>query len=471
MKTTVGASLLIGGLLLAVLPGFFLISHAGPCQDLHQNGLILARTSIGRSMPIPVVQFCTHAAPLFGVFFAGYLIAFAGTLLLMFAQLSGRALFGLTSIVMVLAITMPFVPNTDPYAYAFYAYEGFVLKYSPFFQQHLHAVSPVATALVSLFPADESRIRIANYGPVFAALYSVVIGPFGLVSLKAMIFAERALGAIAVLLVGLLLSMTQVDRIAKQRAFTAIVLNPLVVFQSVSFMHGDIIMLALLVAAYVLYQRGQFWACAALCVLAIEVRFVAVAAVLVLFRELLFMKRYRQFATAATVTALTLATTWLLAERIFGVFRISGTNVFPNFYAPGALLTSLLLGFSSRSVLIGFMLQVISGAALFYASLRERLYSLVPVATLVGVPVFEPWYAQWIAPFAVLTSNPAFRAAIIAFMLVAPLQMFVEMIAGASRAQETTIALIRWLTPALIYFWLSVTFHRKETAAMAVVSR
>ncbi len=422
-------------------------------------------------MPIAVVQFCEHAAPIFGLFYAGYVLAALGTLLLLFARVSGKALGVLTVAAMLLAIAMPFVPNTDPYAYALYAYEAFVLKQSPFFQQHLHTVTPAAAVLVSLFPADESRIRIANYGPIFAALYSVAIGPFGFLSVKAMLIAERVLGAFAVLALAVLLSMTQERRIEKQRAFVAIALNPLVLFQSVSFTHGDVIMLALLAGAYVLYQRKHFLACAAVCVLATEVRFVALAAILVLLRELLFTKRYRDAAGAVIATAITFGATWLFAEWTFGVFRLSGANAFANFYTPGTLITGLLLGFSLKSVIVGFVLQLAAGAALLYASLRERLYSLIPVATLIAVPVFEPWYAQWLAPFAVITSNKAFRAAIVAFLLLAPLQMFIEMIADANHAERLCVAVIRWLVPVSLYCWLSVTFRRKEGAAMALVSR
>src|SRR5579864_7412959 len=247
--TILGAALLLGGLLCAVVPGFFLVQRTGPCYDLESHGVVFARLSAGHHLPVPIVQNCDHAFWLFVLYYIGFLVCAAGTLLIVRSSASWRMISALTLFAMILTVAMPYFPNADPYAYALYAYEPVVLKQSPYLLQHVQAASSVGMTLNALFPEYRNPIRIVNYGPMFAAVNAALIGPFGFVSLKAMIYAERIFGALGVLVLALLLAKTRSGASSRQ-VFAAIALNPLLLFESVSFTHGDIIMLVFLAAAY-----------------------------------------------------------------------------------------------------------------------------------------------------------------------------------------------------------------------------
>ncbi len=461
------AAVFIGGLLIAVVPGYMLVSSVGPCQDFEVHHVMFARLSVGPSLPVPVVELCAHATSLFVLFYAGYVIAAIGTVLLLFARLSLPALAAITIAGIFLALAMPFVPTTDPYSYAFNAYVPFVLKQSPYFAHHLSSGSPVAATLNLILP--EEQIRVVNYGPVSVALNSLLVGPFGLISLKAMLIAERAAGAICLVALALMLSMTQSGNSARRQTFIAIALNPLLLFQSVSFAHGDIFMLLLLAAAYVLYRKGRFGFAACLCVLAMETRFTALLAAVVLFIVLLRRKQFADAGRAVIVAAATVAVTWLWSERAYGAFHLTGFSFFySNYDAPVTIVVTLVLGATALALMLGTFLQAGLGAFMAYVSLRERFYSLMPVAALATLPVFEPWYAQWLAPIAVLTSNTAYRGGIIAFMLLAPTQLYLNMTVQANApGLRAAFVLCQWIIPLLVYCLFSFERSRSKKAHAA----
>ena len=71
-------------------------------------------------------------------------------------------------------------------------------------------------ALITLFPTERVGERIANYGPVFVGAYGALVAPFAAVSLKAMIIAERVIGAALLLTLALLLSLAQASAPARR---------------------------------------------------------------------------------------------------------------------------------------------------------------------------------------------------------------------------------------------------------------
>lgn len=466
-----GTALFIGGLALAVVPGYLLLPSIGPCHDFIVQHHVLARLSIGPKLPFPVVELCSNATNLFALFYAGYVIAAAGTVLLLFARLSLFTIGAITIAALALAIAMPFVPTTDPYAYALYAYVPFVLKQSPYFAQHMNAVSPIAATLSLILPEANNPIRIFNYGPVYALINELLIGPFGLISLKAMLIAERVAGATCLIALGLLISMTQQEVIKKRQSFIAITLNPLLLFQSVSFAHGDIYMLLLLAAAYVLYLKRRFSGAACFCVFAAETRFTAALAIIVLFSVLLQGKHFAHVGRVALVAAATIAVTWIWSECAYDVFRLNGFSFFfSNYDAPITIAITLIFGTTATALMLGAFLQAGLGGIVAYVSLRERLYSLMPAAALMTLPVFEPWYAQWLAPIAILTSNIAYRGATIVFMLLAPLTIFTVMV-PLQNFYETRAAIValQWVAPIFVYCCLNALLRRTSEQAPVLV--
>ena len=456
-RQNAGAALLLCGLLCAVLPGFVLVQSSGPCYDFARGGLVFARLSMGLHLPVPIVQNCQNAALLFAFFYVGFVISAAGTLLLLSTRISSRVLWMLTPVAFALAMAMPYVPNSDPYAYALYAYIPAVAHHSPYALVHLTNGPPVASSLDTLLPERKNPIRIANYGPVAVGLYAALTGPFGLVSLKAMILAERVLGAACVLILALLIAMAQNGAGTKRQMFAAIALNPLLLFESISFAHGDIVMLVLLAAAYVAYGRDRMWQCAALCVLATETRSVAIVAVLALFWDLTARKRFADLGSAVIATAVTLVATCAFANYALGGVGHASGFFFSAANAPGTLIAALLFGNWPNAFITGIIIGLALGLVVVYLSLRERFYALLPIAILVALPGIEPWYAQWLAPIAAVTANYAYRAALIAFMLLAPLNMFIDMTVQENYPLFHGLAVaFTWMVPLLIYFGLTL---------------
>lgn len=445
--------LLLGGLVLAVAPGFWLARGAGPCGDFGANGLTFARLSIGQIMPIPVVQNCWNSGPLFVFFLAGFVVSSIGALVLLSTYWTIRTVTFLTGAALTITLAMPFVPNTDPYAYALYAYEGFALKQSPYFVHPLPHTSQAAATLAALFPATRNPLRVTTYGPMSTAVSVVLIGPFAMLSLKAMIIAERILGAVLTVVLALLIASTRETSAGKRLAFAAIALNPLILFETVSFAHGDVVMLVLLALAYKAYRSDRLSLCAAACVLATETRSVAVAAMLALLVSLVSAKRYS--ATFATVIAagITTLAACALSQKIFGTFAVSGHFFFTGANTPVTALIALFAGNSRRNLIVGLALEAAIGVLIIYVAARQRRFDVMPIGVLAGLPGVEPWYAQWVAPIAATTRDAPYRNGLISFMLLAPLQMGLEMVAHSNDTvvRSVTVAAL-WGIPLLVYY-------------------
>ena len=446
-----GPLLFLGGVALAVAPAGALVRSAGPCVDVASR-IIYVRSSTGLGLPVPVVQNCTHALPLYLLFTAGFLIAALGTLVLTASPLSRRSAAFLALAGVALASSMPYLSNSDAYSYAFYAYESFVLKQSPYFFIHGNTSGVTGHTLAQLFPGESNPLRTSTYGPLFVAMYSAVIGPVAALGLKAMIVAERLFAAAALVVLGLLVACAEPERRNKTRAFAAIVLNPLMLFESISFAHGDVFMLVLAAAAYVLYRRGLYGFAAAACVLAIEVRSVAVLALAALLWELLCRRAFTKALIAGACAAATAGATWFWAMQTYGAFRLAGPYFFAAFSAPATIVSGLVMGDTLPALRYGTIAEAAIGIIVVYYAMRERKYALLPFAAFAGLPGVEPWYAQWLAPAAALTSNRGFRRAAIAFMIVAPLQMIVEISTVSNYAAVHAVTVcVQWLVPLAAY--------------------
>jgi hypothetical protein len=442
---------IVGGLSFSVIAGVALTRAVGGCHDVGTPALIFARTSIGTTLPVPVVQQCTNALPLFLSYYAGYLTAFAGMIALTRTAVTRRALAALTCAAVLCALALPFAPNTDPYAYAMYAYEAAVLHNSPYVVNDLAGAGAMAHSFAYLFPRDGNPIRADQYGPVFTAVYALAVGPFGHVSLGAMIVAERILGAALLLLLGFLVS-TSARPGEKRSAFVLVALNPLLLFESISFAHGDVAMLALLAGAYLAFKNNRLAGCAALCVLAAEVRVVAIVSLAVLMAELLRRCRYRDAIVALTTAAISFAISDALSHAVFGTFRLSGAIFHSTLDSPLSIISAGVLADRPIAILAGLVGELMLGGAILYAALRERAYRFVAVAALVSLPVLEAWYVQWVVPVAAVTRSSQYRWGALALVAVAPLKTMTDMLQFHYPAPvHIGVVAIFWIAPIAAY--------------------
>jgi hypothetical protein len=413
----------------------------------------VARTSQGLGLPLPIVFSCSHVGPLFATFMLGYVIAGIGTLLFIRAQPSWR-LIAVTAVpALCLMLVVPFVPNADPYSYAFAAYVPFVLKQSPYAPHALGALPAQAATLAWLLPGQHNPLRTANYGPVFIGLYALAVGPFGYISLKAMLLAQRVLGAVLLLLFGTMLTRLQPDAVSKRRVFIATVLNPLLLFETVAFTHGDIVMMVFLVGAFSLYRRNWIAPCAAVCVLAAETRVVAAVALVVLVADLLHHRRYAAAGAAAASAIITAFAVSAIGERLLGGAGHVGGFFYADANSIGTAFTWLTASTARNAVILGFLIDAAIGAALLYVALRERLYIVALVAVFAALPGIEPWYLQWVAPFAATATSIPWRNALMASMAIAPSGMYLEMtqLSVAAPAAHATVVVLLWVLPLAVY--------------------
>ena len=433
-----GAALTAGGAACAVLPGFLLAGKAGPCLDMGWGATVLVRTSLGPHLPVPILQQCAHAAPLAGWYFTGFALGAAGLLLLLGAPPKRSVLAALVALVFALAFVMPYVPNSDPYAYALYAWNGLQGRH-PYAVQQLHGGPPAMAAIAALFPGSDNYLTACAYGPAFLAVYALSAGPLLPVSLYAAIAAERAVGAATLLLLALTMARLQRDEDARTRAFAAIALNPLLVFESISFAHGDVLMLAFLAGAYAAFVRRRFALAALLCVLAAETRSIALLGSAVLFAELLHRRAYRDLSRAGAAAVCCAAATWAASRWLFGGFSIG----------PSLTLTAAIYAVTPPMLVGRFALE----AAVMALLLRARAYSALAPVALLSLPSVLPWYWQWLAPVAAATRDARYRAAMAASMLLGPILMYPEMVQHTNgRAAIFVITAMQLLVPALVYW-------------------
>lgn len=451
-RAIAGSVLLLGGMAFIVLAGYVMRHRAGPCFDIGFGSQVFARTSIGPQLPIPIVQSCTNGGGLALSMYAGYAVAFAGTLTLLRARVSWALLGCLGAAAIAAAMAVPFVTDIDPYAYASYAYDVVALNTSPYFAHHAFGHAAVGYFFESLFPDGTNPIRISPYGPFFIGIYSAIVGPLTLISVKAAIFGERGLCAAALLALAIIMALTQHGTRARQMMFMTIALNPLLLLQSVSFTHGDVFMLLLLALAFALYRSGKFAAAAAFCILATETRFIALLSILVLGSELIRRRAYRALIAAGAGAAFALLVTALLSVQAFGVFRLAGEFLYAPSGAPGTILAAMIAGNGPAALKAGLAVDACLGALAVYAAIRSRTYGIVPLGAMFALPTIEPNYVQWLGPVVGACKHGPYRMAAFAFMLAALLQTVLDMTSRADDAfLRSAVVVALWLSPAAAY--------------------
>lgn len=418
--------------------------HGTACQDVyfgyHQ---LQARSSTGLSLPVPVVQMCdNHTLPLLLVAFA--LAACAGWAMMLqhmprkwIAALCACAGLGC-------AIAFPYVPSTDPYAYALYGYEA-AHGATPYAASHARTSdrSRALNELYRLFPPGSSN-RVANYGPVAVLQYQAVAFAAG-DSLRRFVIFQRLCNAALLVLLAWLLRFVRPPQIGRTQAAWA-AFHPLMLLESVAFGHGDILMLVLLCAALAAYRKGLPALCAALIVLGAEVRLVAALGLAVLFIEL-GRRDVRGLVRSVCAAAAAFAGTAAAAMVVYGKFTFGGAPAIEAFSSP-AILAFDAFGVSMRHVGAGLVVQAAFGLALIAALLRARLYRYLPFAALAALPIMRAWYCQWLVPMIALDADRRVRVAAFAAASIAIIAEYPAMTAQSDAPTWGVILSLQWLLPA-----------------------
>ena len=361
------------------------------------------RTSLGPSLPIPVIQSCTGSVhALTALLLASFAIACAAWIALLRLGLSQRGALGVYACAALIAIGFPYVSTTDAYAYALYGYDAGVSHVNPYDPRGGHLPRTGAErGLAQLFPDRRSQVRVVNYGPVFVGLYAALArAAHG--SLYRQILLERMLCAAALLALGLLAGR-----------MTFIALCPLAILESIAFAHADVVMLALLALGYWVYRRGNVGWCAVVVVLAAEVRSIAFLALVVLALDVLRSGRLRGLARATVGTCAAIGVTAALSYAWFGRFSTGGAPVLTAYSSPAVVLAGLAGG-SVRAYLFFTGIEALVAMLLAARALLRARYDLASAATMAALPSLFPWYFTWIVAVGSISRDPAFSAAAVA---------------------------------------------------------
>lgn len=414
------------------------------CADLTApDGTIYAALSAGPYMPIPAIQSC-HAsgAPLFVILALCYALLTWLWFRLAAASLPLRVTAGIALAVFAVALFFPYVSTTDAYAYALYAYEAGILHVSPYAAHALPASGPGAV-LNALFPTPSSDVRVLNYGPSFAIVYSIVGAVFGR-SAALLIYGERLLSMLCIAATGFFLAAASRPE-QRPSILTTVLLSPLVLIEGVAFAHGDVLMLAFLACAYYFFKRGSYAAMGIAIGAATGARSVALLAAIAGFAYLFKTNRRAtpQFIGGVAASLLALAA---LSAAAFHSVSFGGGAALDPFGSPALILANLAGGISFPHSIAAAGVQAALGFALVGLAIVNRRYEFAPVAALAAVPALRPWYCQWLVPVPCL---PVSREALGVSAIVVSMAVLGEAspLIDGSLAIAGTIVLAQWTVP------------------------
>lgn len=410
-------------------------------------------------LPLPIAENGSSVGPVLAAYLVSYFVAYAA-----YEWLLRHPSLGLGVIAFAggaaCALAVPLLPTSDPYAYALYGLEAGPLGLDPYVAQTAGvAGNPWGHVLLGIFPDPSAIARVCNYGPGFALLYGALAEMLWHLPLLAFLLAERALGALAVAAtaLGLWWSQPNASRPERTRSAFGFAFHPLVVFEFVSFAHGDVVMLAPLAWAYACWRRERFALAGALCGVAVCVRVVAILALaalgVALWRRGVAALGRGGAGAAAAVAALALGSLWRFGDVSFG-----GPPVFNGYSAPLLALCSLfgLPNALSAGVVGGAIAGASLGIALLYRAARApslRALVWLPLAALVATPSFFPHYAAWFVSMRSLTQDRRVLRVARALSISAPLSYVVHIdpfpAPGAPVVVQVAILAAVWL-PVLI---------------------
>ena len=414
------------------LAAYRLVPSARAAYDFTKGNTVTTHIVDRALTPIPIVQNTSEAWPLLLAVAIAYLVAYAAyEAMCRSRMLSAKSVWLALALGGITMLFVPYLPTSDPYAYALYGLEAGPLDLSPYVPQAFDSShSPWASALLGIFPDSHAYARTCNYGPVFVFVYASLALVLMHAPLLAYLIAERLLGVLALAIVAFILMRADRDTRGVNHA-ARFVLHPLVITEFVAFAHGDVVMFALLAAAYFAWRRGWFGGAAALCVLSVGVRSVAVLALAAL---LLYVLRLRPRAIPASVAGAFVAglAMYVSSRVLLGGFSLGGEPIFNALSAPGLALASML-GLRSP-IAIGVTAQAALGATIALLLARRwwekpKLDALAwwPWAALAAGPSIYPHYLTWTVAVASLHESRRMRFVTAIGSVCAPLLYLTHM--------------------------------------------
>jgi hypothetical protein len=389
------------------------------------NGRVFLQIADRGQEPIPILQDSTEGWPVFLMYLVAFVISSVAYIaILRLPRLRAEHVCISFIVGAIAACALPFFTVADPYAYALYALEAGPLGLNPY---AVHSLAPTAShwssALMAIFSNRNDYIRHCNYGPLHVFAYAALALPLAHFPLVMFLYAERLFGAFCVAVTGLALARNAPVGESARRA-AMYVLHPLVLFEFVAFAHGDALMLALLVVAFVAWRRAACGTAGALCVAALTVRSVAALGLVALLVTVARTQRRAlgRVVAGATVAALIIGSASFLR---FGTVSLGGLPAFNPFSAPFVFAATALE--LPRGVVVGVVAEAAFGAFIVLVLLRRAWsepvsgsLSWLPFGALAAIPAVCPHYVGWVAGVAALHDNTRFNLVARVATFVAP---------------------------------------------------
>jgi hypothetical protein len=231
-----------------------------------------------------------------------------------------------------------------------------------------------------------------------------------------------------------------------QSAFVAF--HPLVLIESIAFVHGDILMIVLLCAALAAYRKGAVEACALLIALATEVRVIAGLALLVLVMKAAQERDARSVLRALGASSLTVALTGGWAIASLGTFALGGSPALGPYTSP-MLLTFNAAAASMHHIALGGASQAIAGLAIVAWVMLAKRYEYVPLSALTVLPIVRAWYCQWLVPLLAVEGRSGVTYAAAALAGIGIVTEWPEMTGHSDAATWAVILCLQWIPPVV----------------------
>lgn len=421
------------------------IPQHGSCSDVSVFGHIEARTSLGMLLPVPVVQLCSNHIAASILIFGIIAASCAWAALLRWAP-RGWVIAACMVAGMLSSLFFPYIATTDPYAYAVYGYRALWGQNPYSASDRLPAPhSHVLNELDTFFPSG-SVDRTANYGAL-AILEYREIARASADSLGRFIMLARLTNVVLLLVLAWLLMLLRAPGTGRlQSAFVAF--HPLVLIESIAFVHGDVLMLVLLCAALAAYRKRAIEVCALLIALATEVRVIAGLALLVLVMNAAQERDARTVLRALGASALTVALTANLAIGAYGTFTLGGSP------ALGPYTSPMLLAFNAASasmyhIALGGASQALLGLGILGLVMLAKRYEYVPFSALTVLPIVRAWYCQWLVPLIAIEARSDVRYAAAALAGIGIVTEWPEMTGHSDAAAWAVILCLQWIPPVV----------------------
>lgn len=433
------------------------IHQHGVCSDVSVLGHVYARSAIGALLPIPVIQLCSDVTAA-SLLILGVVAASCAWAAAMRWTPRAWVLIPCMTAGTLSCAFFPYIATTDPYAYAVYGYEA-LLGQNPYSssQQAVKSSSPALQTLYGFFPSG-SVDRTANYGPAAVLQYREIARASG-GSLGRFVMLGRFTNVVLLLVLAWLLMLLRAPGTGRLRS-ALVAFHPLMLVESIAFVHGDVLMLVLLCAALAAYRKNAIEICAVLIVLGMEVRVIAGLALVVLLMKAGQERDMRTIFRAACASAFAVALTAIPTLAAYGTFTLGGSPALGPYTSPMVLAFNAA-GASLQHIAIGGALQALGGLGILAWLMLTKRYAYVPLSALTVLPIVRAWYCQWLVPLIAIESRSGVTSAAAAVAGIAIVAEWPEMTGRSDAATWAVILCLQWLPP-IASLLLRATHTRKQ---------